>query len=176
MNQKDRLEKFVSNHREAFDDERPSFKVWADIEKQLKQKDKTKKGLWFWSIAASMLLLVGMFLGILVYPKIYEYQQLQALNQSEEFDGMSGYFDGEIEALFVQLKGDVQSEGLKAELNVIDQQIQKLKVDLIHAPKNSKEIIFQAIIESYETKVKLLETAIERKKEIKELNNGIQHI
>jgi len=176
MNQKDRLEKFVLNHREAFNDERPSFKVWADIEKQLKRKDKRKKGLWFWSIAASMLLLVGMFLGILVYPKIYEYQQLQALDHSEEFDGMAGYFDGEIEALFVQLKGDDQSQILKDELNTIDRQIQNLKVDLIHAPKNSKEIIFQAIIESYEAKVNLLETAIDRKKEVKELNNNVQHI
>lgn len=176
MSEKDRLEEFVLKHRQEFDDERPSFKVWADIEKQLKHKKTRKNGFWFWSAAASVLIVVGMLLGMLVYPKIYEYRQLQALNQSEEFDGMAGYFNGEIDALFVQLKDDDQASALKAELDAIDQQIQKLKVDLVHAPKNSKEIIFQAIIESYETKVNLLETAINRKKEIKKIKDEIQHI
>ncbi|MCB0664449.1 MAG: hypothetical protein KDC80_01445 [Saprospiraceae bacterium] len=176
MNSKDRLEKFVLENREAFDDERPSFKVWADIEKELHRSSRKKRDIWRWSLAASILLVVGMLLGMLVYPKIYEYQQLQALNASEEFNGMAGYFNTEIETLLVELKGDQQTTAIRTELDEIDQQIQKLKIDLIHAPKNSREIIFQAIIESYETKVSLLETAINRKKEIKNINNEIKHI
>ncbi|MCB0685435.1 MAG: hypothetical protein KDC53_02885 [Saprospiraceae bacterium] len=176
MREKDRLEKFILDHRDAFDEERPSFKLWADIEKGMKKKNRQKILSWQWSIAASLLLVVGMFLGMLVYPRIYEYRQLQALNQSEEFDGMTGYFNGEIESLFVELKDDEQKTALKEELDVIDNQINKLKLDLIHAPKNSKELIFQAIIESYETKVNLLETAINRKKEVKKINNEIHNI
>lgn len=177
MKKKDRLEQFIVDHREAFDDERPSFKVWADIEKQLKKQNKpTARQWWIWSVAASFLLIAGMAAGILIYPKFYEYQQLQVLNQSEEFNGTEKYFEREVDALFVQLKGDEQALGLEEELKKIDGQIDKLKVELIRAPKNSREILLQAIIESFETKVNLLETAINRKKEVKNLKNEIQHI
>lgn len=176
MKYRDRIEKFILENREAFDEERPSFKVWADIEKDLQRSKNRKKDLWFWSAAASVLIVIGMLLGMLVYPRVYEYRQLQALNESEEFGGMADYFDGEIETLFVQLRGDEQAQSLQMELATIDQQIKKLKLDLIHAPKNSRDIIFQAIIESYETKINLLETAVNLKKEIKKLNNEVKHI
>ena len=177
MNGKDRLEKFIVEHRDAFDDERPSLKVWADIERQLKKQSKMSDSrLWIWSVAASILLILGMFLGMLAYPKLYEYQQLQVFNQSEDFNGMEGYFNDEVEALFMQLKGDAQAKSIEDELSKIDNQIERLKIELIHSPKKSKEILFQAIIESFEAKVNLLETAIKRKKEVKNLNNGIQHI
>ncbi|MBK8505552.1 MAG: hypothetical protein IPL46_27155 [Saprospiraceae bacterium] len=94
MNAKDKLEKFVLDHREAFDEDRPSFKVWADIEKQIKSKKVKNRNIWIWSLAASFLLITGIALGILFYPRIYEYQQLHALSQSEEFNGMQVYFDG----------------------------------------------------------------------------------
>lgn len=176
MNTKDKLEKFVLEHREAFDDDRPSFKVWADIEKQLKNKKTRNRNIWIWSIAASFLLITGIALGIMVYPRIYEYQQLHALSQSEEFNGMQTYFDGEIKALFTQLKDDEQATSLHEALNEVDRQINRLKIDLIHAPRKSKEIILQAIIESYEAKVSLLETAVIRKKEVKKIDNEIEHI
>ena len=176
MNTRNKLEKFVLEHRDAFDDERPSFKVWADIEKQIKRKKTKNREIWIWSVAASFLLIIGIALGIMVYPRIYEHQQLHALSQSEEFIGMHAYFDGEIKTLFAQLQDDQQAKNLHDALNEVDQQINRLKIDLIHAPKKSKQIILQAIIESYEAKVSLLETAVIRKKEVKKINNEIEHI
>ena len=54
----DRLEKFINQNRDQFDDKVPNLKVWADIEKRLDppqaKRGSIKRML---SIAASVLIL-----------------------------------------------------------------------------------------------------------------------
>ena len=60
-----RLEHFIRDHRDEFDDEQPSPQVWADLQKDLglapavnKSKVVTMKIL-RWSVAAAILVLAG---------------------------------------------------------------------------------------------------------------------
>jgi hypothetical protein len=176
MNEKDKLEKFILQNREEFDQERPSFKVWADIERRLQEKKKGRSVRWLWSVAAGVLLLVGMGIGLMVYPKIYEYQELQAYSQAKDLQGVEHYFDHEVDALLVELSGDPQVINLTLELQLIDKQIVTLKDDLAQAPKKSKEKIYEAIIASFEAKIELLQTAVNREKGIKITQDEVQHI
>ncbi len=171
----DSLERFIGDHRGRFDDERPSLKVWADIDRALSRKEKGRFNLWRWSVAASVLLLIGIALGVILAPRFHQYQSLMALEQSEEFNGMQKYYNGEVEALFIRLGGDQQVDEVKVELSNIDQQINDLKVELSTAPKKSRELVMEAIISLYEAKVELLEKALDRKKELIETKNeGLQ--
>ncbi|NND33294.1 MAG: hypothetical protein HKN76_11950 [Saprospiraceae bacterium] len=177
MNKKDKLEEFISMHREAFDDERPSFKVWADIEARIQNKKNPKSIIWPLAIAASLLLLLGIALGVLIYPKLNEYQEMQAYAQVKDLNGAEHYFDSQVDALLVELKGDeMQINSLNEELSRIDRQVADLKDQLADAPVKSKEKIYEAIIASFEAKIELLETAVNREKEFKIIKDEIQHI
>ena len=176
MIEKDRLERFILQNRENFDQERPSLKVWADIEGSLQKNKNVRPLRWLWSIAATVLLLLGMGIGLMVYPKIYEYQELQAYKQSKDLEGVEHYFKGEVDALLIALSGNPQVSSLTLELRQIDTQIATLKDDLAQTPKKSKEKIYEAIIASFEAKIELLQTAVSREKEIKIIKDEVQHI
>lgn len=171
IKKKDNLEKFIEDHRALFDDERPSLKVWATIEKQIRPERRSRR-IWRWSVAASVLLIVGMGLGFVVTQKLASYQAMQAFSQSEEYQGVHQYFETEVKALAVQLHGDPSLAEIQPELEKIDKQIEELKKDLIRVPTKSKEIIFNAIIASYESKVELLMTAIESRNEFIQIDKN----
>lgn len=58
-----KLEKFIENNRDGFDDKMPSNKVWDNIEAAIISKKETKKVIltpfYKWSIAAGVVLLVS---------------------------------------------------------------------------------------------------------------------
>ena len=158
------IEAFINSRREEFDDERPSLKVWANIERGIDRDAKkmaTRRLIWR-SIAASFLLLIGIGMGLKLYPRLQEQQALQAINDATDLDEMEIFFAQEIDARLVALRSvglDQESEQSLADTN---REIQKLKLDLIYAPKSSREEIMQAIIATYETKIYILETILER--------------
>ncbi len=173
--EKDHLEKFIHDHREDFDVDRPSFKVWADIERSLDkdQKKQSFKKYWFLGIAASIALVLGLGLGILVYPQWHEYQSMQSISANTELQAMEQYYAREVSMRFEELSGDRSLEDINPELKMIDANIEQLKEDLIDAPRSSREEILTAIITSYMAKVDLLEKAIEIKETIKNYDTEI---
>lgn len=60
-----RLEHFIRDHRDEFDDEQPSPQVWADLQKDLGLAPAVNKGkvvtmkILRWSVAAAILVLAG---------------------------------------------------------------------------------------------------------------------
>jgi hypothetical protein len=58
-----KLEKFIENNRDGFDDKMPSNKVWDNIEAAIITKKETKRVIltpfYKWSIAASIVLLIS---------------------------------------------------------------------------------------------------------------------
>ncbi len=160
--ERDDLERFINEQRDAFDTDRPSLKVWAQIEKSLDRTPRKRfRSIWIRSVAAAILVLVGVSIGMMVYPSIQEYRHLQVLNNSEEINGLETYFQQELDARFVELSDGWQSADQQEEYHTLEQNIMELKKELIKAPKHSREMIMQAIIASYEAKIALLEKAIE---------------
>ena len=171
---KDRnLENFIRARREEFDDDRPSLKVWANIERGLLENHKSAMAKkWVWrSLAASLLLMVGVGLGLIIYPKLQEQQALQAINMTTDLDEMETFFTQQIDAkLAAAITVGIDQES-KLSLTETESEIQKLKLDLIYAPRSSREEIMQAIIATYESKIYILETILERVSPSNDLNN-----
>ncbi len=156
----EQLEDFIRSHREDFDNDRPSLKVWANIEKALPSPEKKRHRLrWLRSIAATVLLLVGVGLGLVLNPILEERKALQAFNKSQDYSEMKAYFDQEISTRFASLSSSVRAD-LATELTQIDQNIEDLKQELIRAPRSTREILMEAIIASYESKIEILERAL----------------
>ena len=163
---KDRLnlESFIKENRPKFDSERPSLKVWANIERGLirdRRKLRSRKFVWR-SVAASLLLLIGVGLGLMIYPRILERQALQAIHESTELNEMEIFFGQEVNVRLAALSTETMDEEIMTSLRETDREIKKLKLDIIYAPKSSREEILAAIIAAYETKIYILQTALER--------------
>lgn len=177
MDGKDNLEKFILRNREAFDSEAPPVFDWDALESGSSQGTRVRHMRWTrYAAAAAILLLVGVSIGMIAYPRLYEYQQLQVFNESEEFRGIERYFNNEVHALLTKMDQSSERMDLESELKHIDAEIETLKIELVNAPKRSKEVILEAIIASFEAKVELMETALNRNMEVKKIQNEIQQI
>ena len=163
MEEEPRLEAFIKKYREEFDDDRPSLKAWTNIERALDRRQKKsaqRKFLWL-GMVASLLLLVGMTLGILLYPKLQEQYALQEIEETTELNEMEAFFHGEVQAHLAALKHTSLDSEISQSLSDIDEEINRLKLDLIYAPKSGHEQVLAAIIAAYESKIYILETALE---------------
>jgi len=177
MKEKDKLEKFILQNREAFESELPPALEWSQIEGLGTINKPLRRMYWIrYVAAAAVVLLLGVAIGIMSYPTVYQYQQVQVLNDSEEFKGMETYFNREVSALLTKMENSTERRDLEEELRKIDSEIENLKVELVNAPKRSKEVILEAIIVSFEAKVELMETALNRTEEVKKIKDEIQHI
>ncbi len=155
----DPIEEFIQKNREAFDNERPSLKVWAGIEKELPKA--TRRITWLAYAASAAILILGVITGFLLAPVYYEYQALSELEKPGEYSELVAYFEEEIATQYTMLANNpIQSEQQSA-LAELDQQLEDLKVDLVRAPKGTKAKIMESIIATYETKVHLLENVVE---------------
>ncbi|MDH3649989.1 MAG: hypothetical protein OEQ53_09910 [Saprospiraceae bacterium] len=161
----DPLEDFIKKNQEAFDNERPSLKVWANIEKSLPQS-RRERVIWVRYAAAVAILILGIAMGYVLAPKYYEYQALADLDRPGEFSEMVAHFEKEVTTRYMQLAHDPVNELAEEALKEIDTEIESLKIELVHAPRATKAKILESIIASYETKVHLLENMVRQTNQI----------
>ncbi len=172
MREKDNLEEFISTHRSDFDHERPSLRVWTAIERQFADEYKKPSRTWMKMVAAAALILVGVAVGVLAYPRIEAYMPYQSFAQQEELQHIETYFAQEVSTRYSQLTGSYGLTEQKQDLDQIDQMIASLKADLKYAPRSSRDQIIKAIITSYEAKIALLEKMLFEKNKLNHHQNN----
>jgi hypothetical protein len=102
----DSLKNFVNQHREEFDDKKPSEKVWTSIDKQLTGKKET---LWsnvmIWRVAAMLFLSLSVYLMVSKNPT-----PLMGADRAKlqvEFKDLEDFYNGQI-ADKVEMISDIQ--------------------------------------------------------------------
>jgi len=159
----DRLEKFINQNREQFDDKVPNLKVWADIEKRLDppqaKRISMKRML---SIAATILLLLstGAFLGN--YFKAEVNVPIANLEDYPEYGQKEKDFQQEIKNKKAQLASFNYDTAINDDLVDLDKTLADLRTELKDVPKGSEEQVLQAMLKNYETKVAILEIVLEK--------------
>jgi hypothetical protein len=173
----DPLEKFVQENRKFFDTDRPGLPVWANIEKGLIARRKPRIKL-IWKVAASVALLLtiggvaGFYLSLqLNSPSLAE----SALIQEELIQAVS-YYHQEIDQRLEEVKMNNIEPDVIDELDQLDMTIAQLKEDLKFAPANSKETIFNAVIQAYESKLEILERFINGQNQYNELDHEGEYL
>lgn len=176
MQQND-LEKFILDNRDAFDDARPSLKLWAAIENDLKEDEQPSHQLrvsrpWY-QVAATVLILLtlggvgGAYLN-------QQAQQPTAQSMIEEvapeFAEMEQYYNQRIQENYARLTTYTQDPEIDADLQQLDNAMVELRADLANAPAGQEEMIVQQLIDSYRLKLQILERILER---IENLDNSI---
>lgn len=189
----DNLEQFISRDRESFDTGIPSLKVWSNINKDLSQRKAKRVTLWkSLKVAASVviLLIAGATMGSYLtktssgthssVPQIVAEQQESQEKAIEEiapeFVKMEQVFNTEVDSRIQQLASYQHDNLVKEDLEQLDLAMEELKRELLKAPKGTEQQILDNLIESYKTKLAILERVLERvqtNKPIKTSNNEV---
>lgn len=162
---RDRLEEFILENRESFDDAIPSLKVWAGIDRNISARSARRISLWRGlriAAAVIVLLLTGAVVGRYISESPSNEPIAALENIAPEFAETARYYEDQIDQKEKQLASFQQGDAVLEDIKQIDQTMQELREELLHAPKGQEEQIIQNLIKTYQTKVNILERVLER--------------
>ncbi len=158
------LEKFILENRADFDTGVPSLKVWANIDRQLDRQRPAVRMVWMKRLRAAAAVLVLLLAGGAA--GAYLTNQSQAVESladvSPEHAEMERYFSSQVEEKMAKLASYKQDGVVKADLKELDDTYEQLRQELKDAPVGAEEKIIQAMIETYQTKINILEQVLEK--------------
>ncbi|MFK7932430.1 MAG: hypothetical protein AB8G22_02915 [Saprospiraceae bacterium] len=168
----DNLEQFIRSEREQFDRAIPDLQVWANIDAELNQQQEQKqqkrgKRILMWRamrVAAAVLFLLvsGGVIGSYITQQNQQ-DPLAVLNEiAPEYMEMERYFQKEVSQKMKRLASYEKQEVVQPDLAQLDNVMEELKQELVNAPKGSEEQILNNLINSYQTKIAILERVLER--------------
>jgi len=162
----DNLEQFIRANREAFDDARPSLKIWADIDRALEQK-KSRPFQWRrllqFAAAVVLLLVAGALIGHQLSRGVQETNSIETLARiSPELADLEAHYNKQINQKFALLANYPQQETVKADFAQIDETMEELRNEIVKAPAGMEKEIVTNLLRSYQLKVQILERVLER--------------
>lgn len=169
MMKHDSLEQFIREHSAEFDTEHPPLHVWAGIERALGPVEKTGQptpifALSRLKIAVGMaaLLVVGFLAGL----GLANQQQSSVMAGIEginpDFRDAEKYYNEQINSKIAQLTAyNAEAAPVLEDLAQVDEIMQELKRELASAPAGAEEQIVSDLINSYRTKLAILEKVLE---------------
>ena len=156
----DKLEKFISENREAFNDAEPNPLLWLGIEKQIQQKKsvKIRRMTRVLAIAASFIFVLGM--GMLIGLNLNKSSEQDLLVNNEqymEFQEAENYFQKQVNVKLTQLQEHPEGEEVQDDLAQLDAVYNEMKAELLSSPNKDNSAIIKAMIDNYQIRINMLE-------------------
>jgi hypothetical protein len=164
------VEHFIKANRHAFDEEKPSEQVWANIVKQVDTKSASPGSFSFLRggklakfAAAIGLILFGIGLGV-HFSRIGDAdKQVFAMSQigGAEFEETASYYQRDISAKTQKLaQFSSQKDAVEPDLIYLERVMEDLKKELENVPPARRQEVISAMIENYKTRASLLERVL----------------
>ncbi len=160
----DNLEKFIRENRSDFDTGIPRLDVWANLDQHLDRQRPSGRVVLMRKLrvaAAVLVLLTAGGLGGAYLTNANKTVESLA-DVSPEHAEMERYFSSQVEQKLAKLASYKQDGTVKADIQELDETYNQLKKELENAPEGAEEFIIQAMIETYQTKISILEQVIEK--------------
>lgn len=162
----DNLEKFIQQNRESFDDQIPSLKVWAAVDRAANKKEARRLQLWKnlrIAAAVTVLLIAGGLAGSYI-TQVNQGNSATAILQetAPEYFEMEQFFQGQINEKVNQLVSYDPDAQVLDDLDQIDQAMQELKQELSTSPKGQEKEIVESLIQNYQLKIAILERVLSK--------------
>lgn len=151
----DKIEKFIRDHRDAFDDLKAPSRVWARIDKR---NGPQVHHLWKWSaVAASGLLLiaVGYIFGM-------KNQSQPAIAGWNEFEEAEQYYETRIHQKMEQIKTLPVGEEVLSDIKILDEVYEQLRRQLTEDPNANAEVLLAAMIRHQKQKLEVMDEILNR--------------
>lgn len=170
----DKLERFVRENRAEFDGKMPKDFVWEGVESKLNQqaepKIKTKvvalrSRIYQYAKVAAIglvLLTVGGFLGS-YWTTQNQAKQLSFGSINEEYQELETFYAEQVNSQMTQLKKYRVDKSLMDDIKELDASFSELEKELsINENIANNEVIVNAMIENYQSKIAILERVLNR--------------
>ena len=165
--QRDYLEQFIHDQRDAFDRSVPELQVWGEISQELDRRQSRRLAFWKIGRAAAAvvaLLACGALLGAYFFGN--QMQQTASLERiAPEYAEAEAYYKDQIQEKYQQLAAYQRDNIVEKDLARLDKVMQELRQELLVAPKGKEEEIVEDLIQSYQAKVAILERVLDRLQE-----------
>ncbi len=168
-----KLKNFISDNRKAFDDERPSDKVWENIEASFTEKKKKKfilTPLYKWSMAAAAVLVIasGVYFFVIKEPKeIIEIASTETGVDDPTIIQFVKMIDARQEELKLLSKEQPELyQQFTTAINQLDSSYNTLKNQLSATP--NKEMLLEAMIQNLQLQLNVLNQQLNIIHQIKE--------
>jgi hypothetical protein len=177
---KDKIEKFISEHRNEFDQDSPPPMVWLNIEKQLNnppskkavvRQMKSTSVFRIMQVAAMFVVVMGT--GLLIGMQINKSDSnIYASPQLQEFVEAEKHYSNEIDKMWTVVKASNvdEKESIQDDLNALDAVYNELKNELLSNSNANTDYVINAMIGNYRAKIDILEKVLKEYKEEK-INN-----
>jgi hypothetical protein len=163
----DRLEEFIKENREAFDQYEPSDKVWEQISKS---KTKTKTVIftnWFLRVAA-VLTVVAIFTVTITKTNIFNSGEIAQQSDDPELRELieaEAFYASQVNEKMDEIRKcyvaypDIK-EDVEMDLNELQQMYNELKTDL--KENVSKKAVIEAMIENNRYRLKMVDEVLDQ--------------
>lgn len=163
----DRLEEFIKENREAFDQYEPSDKVWEQISKS---KTKTKTVIftnWFLRVAA-VLTVVAIFTVTITKTNIFNSGEIAQQSDDPELRELieaEAFYASQVNEKMDEIRKcyvaypDIK-EDVEMDLNELQQMYNELKTDL--KENVSKKTVIEAMIENNRYRLKMVDEVLDQ--------------
>ncbi|MCF8229396.1 MAG: hypothetical protein K9G58_02885 [Bacteroidales bacterium] len=178
---KDKLEQFVSNNREAFDELKPDPKIWKGIQNDMQPPGKLHWKRILWRAAAVLVIFTASyFFHDLVNQdtannSIVQHEEAdpESLDQAKTFIEAEAYYTSQIgtkkkEVYRIAGKNSSVAKELDVEFDELNQVLKELKRDLNDNASNTE--VLEAMIQNYRLKLMILEEMLSQLNESKIAN------
>ena len=178
---KDNLEKYISDHRNEFDQDSPPPMVWMNIERHLgdhQSRNDNKKSEMSSSTIMRIMQIAAMFIVVMGVGLLIGLQINNGNNDSygspqlQEFVEAEKHYSKEIDKMWqvVSASNVEDKENIENDLNALDAVYNELKTELISNPKADTDYVVNAMISNYRAKIDILEKVLNEYK-IEKTNN-----
>lgn len=158
----DNLEKYIRENREAFDKKEAPSLLWDAIERDVRPPTAKLYPLRFLlSIAASVVLLLGVGLGMGMYlakPSLED--KLMAVHP--DYLEAEKHYQHKINVRLNEVKSLGVDQYVTPDLSELDAVYQELKNELLNSGVKNDEVIVEAMIDHYQSKLEVLEVVLNK--------------
>ena len=163
----DKLESFINQNREAFDDRIPRPELWERVQSEIKPSARRFRiGRSFWAIAAGILIVI-MASGAIGYH--FGGKNLSDPDpQIAELEVAREYYQGQVKTRLAKLARLDHNSMVVQDIQEMDVFIDELRRELDEAPPQEIPELVNAIIDNYQAKIDILETVLSKLEESRE--------
>lgn len=153
MKKKDSLERFVSTHRQEFDDLKAPSRIWGTV----LPTNEPVHSIWkITAVAASALLLIalGYILGF----------KTQATNTAgwDQFEETEKYYTTRINQKMEQIKTLGVSDEVIGDIQILDDVYHEMRSQLMDDPNANPKLLLSTMIKHHKQKLEVMEKIVNR--------------
>jgi hypothetical protein len=167
----DKLRDFIKEHRDEFDNQEPSDKVWNNIEKDIfgKKKINAWNSVVVWRVAAAVFFALSAYLWISARP----YQQKKELSKMQvEFRDLESFYGGQIaeKVAFIDDLNGYEDDQFTQDIQKLDAMYAVLREEMKTRPS---EQVKDALILNMLVRMDLLNQQIKKIEDSRRKNKGV---